>query len=411
MNIREQKGIQIAKEKKITETPKGYIVPSQSGSGSYLVYSEGMKTACTCPDYEIRGQRCKHIYSILYYTKVEKAVDSEGNTTITKTVRISYKQDWHNYTLAQNQEVKMFDQLLKDLVEVVPEPEQAMGRPRLSLQESLFCTIQKVYSQLSSRRAYSLYETAKEREYLEKAPHYNAINKLLNKEELTPILQRLLIASAMPLKGIETVFIPDSSGFRTSQFGQYCVEKYGMMKKHKWIKAHVLTGQKSNIIVNARITEEYGADCPQFVPLVSEAHGNGFNILEIPADMGYSSRENYNLASSIGATAYIPFKSNATSKSDGSYTWTKMYHLFQLHREQFMEHYHKRSNVESTFNMVKMKFGDRLKSKGYTAQQNELLCKFIAHNIVVLISSMFELGIQPEFCSQSGLAAPKGGEN
>lgn len=62
-----------------------------------------------------------------------------------------------------------------------------------------------------------------------------------------------------------------------------------------------------------------------------------------------------------------------------------------------MKHYHKRSNVESAFNMVKMKFGDKLKSKNRLAQQNELLCKFIAHNIVVLIHEMYELGIVPQF--------------
>ncbi len=62
-----------------------------------------------------------------------------------------------------------------------------------------------------------------------------------------------------------------------------------------------------------------------------------------------------------------------------------------------MEHYHKRSNVETTFHMLKMKFGDKLKSKNPVAQENELLCKVIAHNIVVLIHEMHELGITPSF--------------
>ena len=170
-----------------------------------------------------------------------------------------------------------------------------------------------------------------------------------------------------------------------------------MVKKHRWVKAHILVGTKTNVIASARITEENGADCPQFVPMVSEANDNGFDIKEIPADMGYSSRENYNFAQQIGATAYIPFKSNSTGKSRGSYIWSKMYHYFQLNRDEFMQHYHQRSNVESAFNMVKAKFGDKLKSKNLVAQQNELLCKLIAHNIVVLIHEIYELGIQPKF--------------
>ena len=62
-----------------------------------------------------------------------------------------------------------------------------------------------------------------------------------------------------------------------------------------------------------------------------------------------------------------------------------------------LAHYHKRSNVETTIMMVKTKLGDKLKSKNFIAQKNELLCKFIAHNIIVLIHEMHEFGINPDF--------------
>ena len=81
------------------------------------------------------------------------------------------------------------------------------------------------------------------------------VNKFLNREDITPILNSLLILSSLPLKGIETNFAPDSSGFRTSQFNQYGVEKYGTTKEHKWVKAHILTGTKTNIIASAMITD------------------------------------------------------------------------------------------------------------------------------------------------------------
>ncbi|MFQ5888145.1 MAG: transposase, partial [Candidatus Hydrothermarchaeales archaeon] len=77
----------------------------------------------------------------------------------------------------------------------------------------------------------------------------------------------------------------------------------------------------------------------------------------------------------------------------------KMFNYFQFNQEEFMEHYHKRSNAETTFHMIKTKLGDKLKSKKLTAQKNELLCKIIAHNIIVLIHEMHELGIDPNFCT------------
>ena len=35
-----------------------------------------------------------------------------------------------------------------------------------------------------------------------------------------------------------------------------------------------------------------------------------------------------------------------------------MYHYFEFKNEEFLEHYHKRSNAETTFHMIKSKFGD-----------------------------------------------------
>lgn len=66
----------------------------------------------------------------------------------------------------------------------------------------------------------------------------------------------------------------------------------------------------------------------------------------------------------------------------------------------YMEKYHKRSNVESTFSMIKAKFGDALRSKTERAQINEALCKVLCHNICCLIQSMFELNLKPKFYAE-----------
>ena len=68
---------------------------------------------------------------------------------------------------------------------------------------------------------------------------------------------------------------------------------------------------------------------------------------------------------------------------------------------EFLEHYHKRSNVETVFAMMKAKFGDGVLSRTDEGQINEVLCKVIAHNICVLIQGFYELGIEPDFGSGS----------
>jgi transposase len=340
-----------------------------------------------------RGGCCKHAYAVQYWKEIIKT--KQG--TVTKEVKVTYSQDWHNYTKAQTSEVNLFDELLKDLVKSIDEPEQSFGRPRLSLQESVFCAIQKVYSQLSSRRAHSLYRNAQGRKQIGKAPNYNAINKLMNRKKLTPILHELIGITAKPLCTVETNFAVDSTGFRTRSFGQYAEQKYSLKRQHKWVKVHLASGVKTNIVTSVNVTEEHTGDSPQFAPLMKQTAENGFTIGEVTADKAYSSRANYEAIGQLGGQAYIPFKKNTTGRSHGSPIWKRMYHYFKLHEDEFLQHYHKRSNVETTIGVIKRKFGETLKSKNSIAQENEMLCKILAYNITVLIQEIHQLGIQPKF--------------
>ena len=173
--------------------------------------------------------------------------------------------------------------------------------------------------------------------------------------------------------------------------------KHRTKKQHRWVKTHICCGVKTNVVCSAEITDEKGADSPQFAPLVKTTSDNGFNMQEVTADKAYSSRYNTEVVREVGGVSYIPFKNNATGKARGSMLWSKMYHYFQFNQNEFAEHYHKRSNVETTFHMIKSKFGDGLKSKSKTAQVNEMLCKIICHNICVVIQETQELGITPQF--------------
>ena len=197
-------------------------------------------------------------------------------------------------------------------------------------------------------------------------------------------------------------FAVDSSGFRCSTFGNYCEEKHGTKRTRNWLKAHIITGVNTNIVADIIITDEHSADSPQFKKLMLNA-SKFFNIQEVSADLAYSSRKNLEIVDKLGGTAYIPFKKNATGRSGRSALWRKTFHYFQLHKEEFLEHYHKRSNVESTFGAIKKKFGESIKSKNRVAQENELLCKVIAYNITVLIHEMIQLNGTSELLSFNGL--------
>jgi transposase len=113
------------------------------------------------------------------------------------------------------------------------------------------------------------------------------------------------------------------------------------------------------------------------------------------ADKAYASVENFEAIAECGGTAYIAFKSNTTGGVGGIFE--KALHFFQFNREEYLAHYHKRSNAESTFSAIKRKFGDSTMSRTDTGMVNEVLAKILLHNLTCLIQEQETLGIVPVF--------------
>jgi len=128
-----------------------------------------------------------------------------------------------------------------------------------------------------------------------------------------------------------------------------------------------------------------------------------FELSEVSGDKGYLSAKNAAAIRKAGAIPFIAFKSNSTGDRGvagrESKAYRDMFHFFLWKHDEFLKCYHKRSNVETTFSMIKRKFGDSLRSKTDTAMKNEALCKILSHNISVLIHEIHELGIEPVFAS------------
>lgn len=235
--------------------------------------------------------------------------------------------------------------------------------------------------------------------YLSRVPHFNSIFNYLELPELTLILHALIERTSKCMVAIEHSFAVDSSGFSTCQYVRWYSTKYGHEQEtHDWYKMHLMVGTTTNIVTSVAITRRDVADTTMFPPLVN-ATARIFPLAQadIVADKAYSSRANLHLVAKHGATPHIPFKSNTSANNAGSSEWERLYHFFCEHRDEFLEHYHRRSLSESTFQMIKAKFGSAIRSKGETAQINELLCKVLCHDICVVIQCMYEIGIEPDF--------------
>jgi transposase len=395
MDQRQAKALHIAATTALSPSNGRWRVPSQSGAGNYsvLIAADG-SWHCGCPDFEERLAPCKHIMAV--EITIQRETRDGNRVTYSETVKVTYSQDWTAYNRAQCDEKRMVLNLLSDLCSGVRQPEQATGRPRYALSDMAFAMIYKVYAGTSARRFTSDLRNAADVGQIAKVPGYNTLLRYMADPAMTDVLTELVELSALPLSAVETDFAVDSSGFGTANLRTWFSTKHGReMTECEWCKVHLMAGVRTHIVSAAVVTGSNANDAPM-LPELARITAKSFDVAEISADKGYVSKVNTAVIEDLGATPFIPFKSNARVPAPGS-AWARMYHRFAYDRDVFLASYHKRSNVETVFHMVKAKFGDTLFSKSHETQVNEVLAKVVAHNLCVLVQAFHELGIEADF--------------
>ena len=127
MDQRQLRAVSIVNNSQITEKEGKWIVPSQTGSGHYSVGLNGT-ARCTCPDFDSRGVKCKHIWAAEFTIErkqTENGSEWTRSVRITEKVERTYGQNWPAYNAAQTNEKDHFQVLLKDLCASAPEPDRA----------------------------------------------------------------------------------------------------------------------------------------------------------------------------------------------------------------------------------------------------------------------------------------------
>ena len=413
MDLKELKALELAARAPITFVNGYWIVPSQTSiSASYRVSLA--PPSCECEDFQLRQQPCKHVIAARLVNERQGGQEAPAMDTDAVPKKPTYKQDWPAYARAQASEKRRIQELLRDLTSRLPErarPAKRPGpRPHL-VRDAIFAMALKVYCGLSSRRTHSDLEIAFEKGYTSKQIPGAKVTAFLEDPYFTPVLKDLIAFSAAPLRPLETKFTIDSSGFSSCRYEDYYNYKHGSgvpRRRCEWVKCHVASGVSTHCVTAVRILDKDAADCPEFIPLMRATKRYGFTIEEVSADKAYLSYENFEEIAACGAQGYIAFKANSTGAVGGHFE--KAFHLFVSDRANYMDHYHLRSNGESTFSAVKRKFGHAVMSLTDTAMMNECLVKFLCQNLSVLVQVQEKLGLVPVFWKDEPAADDEGGD-
>ena len=313
-----------------------------------------------------------------------------------RTASGAYRQEWTDYNLAKENEPDHLRSLLWHLCQIPQGEEQMRGQPRLALADMLFVAVNQAYFQKFPARTFkSFVKRMKHDGLISKVPHFNSIHNFLKTEWVTDALKEMLIVSSRPFIPLEKHFAADSSGFATYTFSEYRKKKYGDSgKKRRWRSAHIVCGVNTKVVTAIELTDGNEHDTHYLEPLLRQT-AQLFSVEKVSADKGYLSDDNFRLIESVGAEGFIKFKDNSKGQNKHLEFFNRAFHRFSCDPEKYLKHYHPRSNVESVFSMLKRNWGEKLRSRNEVGQDNEIIAKFICHNLCCLILAMYKNGVQP----------------
>jgi transposase len=309
------------------------------------------------------------------------------------------QEDWSLYRKSQRHEKEYVKRLARGLCVRIPQPPRTPGRGRnRRLRSDLaYEAIMKGYTNLSGSRLISDLNECFDDGYLVKVGHENSIHNFLASDETTPLLISLIEEAFIPLGAIENgQYAIDSTGMSPCIFDRYySIRHEGVVARKQYLKLHIMAGVTTHGIATAKVTTASEQDSPQLVELLTRTR-KGNDVRELSADKGYSKISHHALLEELGIAAFIRFKDDAVIHADPD-AWSRNLAEFLLRRNQWLSHYHRRSNVETVFSMLKGKFGASIRAKRPRSQINEVLCKCLAHNLCCYVKAIFMSGLAPTF--------------
>jgi hypothetical protein len=187
------------------------------------------------------------------------------------------------------------------------------------------------------------------------------------------------------------------TGISTKCFSSWFSIRCEKQTRHRdHISAHLTTSRNLNACIAVDVDCEKGKDSEYMRKHIKQIVKD-FLIRDWCGDSMYLSRENCNAVSEAGGTPWFMPKKNTISKPLNSPSWKKMVKIAQKDPEKFSKHYHKRSNVESTFSAKKRKFGSSVRSRLNSAKENEEHLKWINYNFAVLSRAHYEKNVKIRF--------------
>jgi hypothetical protein len=234
-----------------------------------------------------------------------------------------------------------------------------------------------------------------------KHPDFNLTSVFIRSPKATPLLNTILALTAEPFREMGTLRLAaDGSGMGSNVFYDYrCVvrdHKEQARGERVSFHVHTIVGVDTLQAVALRVTgpKTNGSEKKILeLELLPELKSRDYDVDEFLADGGYNSTMIRDAILEIGAVPFIPWAKNA--KNPIPRRWRSLvkhndiiktlFYMCMRDPDKFKEWYRYRVKVEAFYASVKERYGGYVRSLKGAGPQNEILLKFICHNVHMLL--------------------------
>jgi len=272
-----------------------------------------------------------------------------------------------------------FIELAKGIINKLPRYNSKFSNRIYDNHQQIVIIVFKQKLKLTYRGVIEFLESNKEARRiigLKRIPDHSTLIKFLKR------ISASLLGSLLAIKEAEIIAI-DSTGFETESMSYYYRTIHNEVKPRRhYAKLSIAIDAEKQLVLSQKVRRGPRNDNVDFKSVLKN-----LSAKFVVADKGYDSRENrYFVLRKLKAYPHIPRRiiSGATYERAGV-------------KLKFDENiYHQRSKVESVFSAIKRKYGSIIRSRSFSQQKKEIICRLIAYNLdrQIILSSLLIIGFQ-----------------
>ncbi len=208
--------------------------------------------------------------------------------------------------------------------------------------------------------------------------------------------QTLAVRLPVQAKQKSLHLVVDSTGLKVYGEGEWKVRQHGWTKHRTWRKVHLGVDEASGELLAVVVSTPLVHDKDALTDLLEQVDQRDVSLEQVSGDGGYDFMTCHRDITQRGARATIPPRRNAcpcprgeTPQRDAAlrriqelagHSKSKKRQEWARQRWKEESGYHRRSLVETAVFRLKSIFGDKLSSRSFEAQANEVLLRCAALN-------------------------------